>query len=376
MLRETAEGERRVALVPGGVGKLTGLGLDVQVEAGAGVNAKSADKAYQDAGATVAKDRKSALAKAGVVLKVQPPTTDEIKALPAGAVTISFLQPAAQAAQVEALAKAGITSFSLDLVPRISRAQSMDALSSQAGVAGYQAVLVAASRLPKFFPMLMTAAGTIAPARVLVMGAGVAGLQAIATSRRLGAVVEAYDVRPAVKDEVKSLGAKFLELPLDVAEAQGTGGYAREQSEEFLAKQRELIGSAVAESDVVITTAAVPGRKAPVLVTADMVHRMRPGSVVVDLAAETGGNCELTQPGKEIEVGEVVIYGVTNLPSGMAVHASQLYSRNVVSLLELMIDKKGELNLDLEDEIIKGACVTHGGEIVNERARQMTGAAR
>jgi NAD(P) transhydrogenase subunit alpha len=248
----------------------------------------------------------------------------------------------------------------------------MDALSSQANVGGYKSVLIAANHLPKFFPLLMTAAGTVAPARVLVMGAGVAGLQAIATARRLGAVVEAYDVRPAVKDEVHSLGATFLELPLEAQE--GAGGYAREQTEDFLRRQRELIGDRVAASDVVITTAAIPGRKAPILVTADMVRRMRAGSVIVDLAAETGGNCELTKPGEIIEVGGVTIDGTRNLPSTMPVHASQLYSKNVSTLLLLLV-KDGALKLDFNDEIVKGACITYDGAIVNPRAKELVEAA-
>ncbi|TMD50660.1 MAG: NAD(P) transhydrogenase subunit alpha, partial [Chloroflexi bacterium] len=322
------------------------------------------------AGAIVA-DAATALG-SDAVLKVQPPTPDEVGRLRAGAVLISFLQPATNADVVAALAKQKVSAFSLDLVPRISRAQSMDALSSQAGIAGYKSVLLAANHLPKFFPLLMTAAGTVAPARVLVMGAGVAGLQAIATSRRLGAVVEAYDVRPAVKDEVHSLGATFLELPLEAQE--GTGGYAREQSEDFLRRQRELIGDRVAASDVVITTAAIPGRKAPILVTADMVRRMRPGSVIVDLAAETGGNAELTKPGEIIQVGGVTIDGTRNLPSTMPVHASQLYSKNVSTLLLLLV-KDGALKLDFNDEIVKGACVTHDGAIVNPRAKELVEAA-
>jgi NAD(P) transhydrogenase subunit alpha len=278
------------------------------------------------------------------------------------------LQPATQGDIVRALAKQGVTAFSLELVPRISRAQSMDALSSQASAAGYKAVLIAATRLGKFFPMMMTAAGTVAPARVLVMGAGVAGLQAIATARRLGAVVSAYDVRPAVKDEVKSLGATFIELPLETQE--GEGGYAREQSEEFLRKQRELIGEHIAKSDVVITTAAIPGRRAPLLVTAEMVKGMRPGSVIVDLAAETGGNVELTKAGEDVDAGGVTIIGTRNVPSTMPLHASQLYARNVANLL-LHLVKEGGINLDFGDEITKGSCVTHGGEIVNERAKQL-----
>ena len=340
------------------------------IEAGAGEAAFFGDAAYIDAGANVS-DTATAFA-GDAVLKVQPPTPDEVGRLHEGAVLISFLQPATNADVIGALAKRKVSAFSLDLVPRISRAQSMDALSSQAGIAGYKSVLLAANHLPKFFPLLMTAAGTVAPARVLVMGAGVAGLQAIATSRRLGAVVEAYDVRPAVKDEVHSLGATFLELPLEAQE--GTGGYAREQSEDFLRRQRELIGDRVAASDVVITTAAIPGRKAPILVTADMVRRMRPGSVIVDLAAETGGNAELTKPGEIIQVGGVTIDGTRNLPSTMPVHASQLYSKNVSTLLLLLV-KDGALKLDFNDEIVKGACVTYDGAIVNPRAKELVEAA-
>jgi NAD(P) transhydrogenase subunit alpha len=344
--------------------------LQVAVEAGAGEAAFFGDAAYIDAGANVA-DTATAFG-GDAVLKVQPPTPAEVGRLREGAVLISFLQPASNADAIAALAKHKVTAFSLDLVPRISRAQSMDALSSQAGIAGYKAVLLAANHLPKFFPLLMTAAGTVAPARVLVMGAGVAGLQAIATARRLGAVVEAFDVRPAVKDEVKSLGASFLELPLEAQE--GTGGYAREQSEDFLRRQRELLGDRVAASDVVITTAAIPGRKAPILVTADMVRRMRPGSVIIDLAAETGGNVELTRAGEIIQVGGVTIDGTRNLPSTMPVHASQLYSKNVSTLLLLLV-KDGVLKLDFNDEIVKGACVTHDGAIVNARAKELVEAA-
>ncbi len=368
--KETLPGERRVALVPEAARGLVKGGLEVVVESGAGASAFFSDAIYMDGGAKVT-DAATALG-SDAVLKVQPPTPDEVGRLRAGAVLISFLQPAANADVVAALAKQKVSAFSLDLVPRISRAQSMDALSSQAGIAGYKSVLLAANHLPKFFPLLMTAAGTVAPARVLVMGAGVAGLQAIATSRRLGAVVEAYDVRPAVKDEVHSLGATFLELPLEAQE--GTGGYAREQSEDFLRRQRELIGDRVAASDVVITTAAIPGRKAPILVTADMVRRMRPGSVIVDLAAETGGNSELTKPGEIIEVGGVTIDGTRNLPSTMPVHASQLYSKNVSTLLLLLV-KDGALKLDFNDEIVKGACVTYDGAIVNPRAKELVEAA-
>jgi len=356
-----------VALVPDTATKLKAAGLEVSIEEGAGAAAFLPDDAYEQAGVKVVKGAAALLKDADAVLKVQAPAVDEVNLIKKGAVLISFLQPATQGDIVKALAKQGVTSLSLELVPRISRAQSMDALSSQASAAGYKAVLMAAVRLGKFFPMMMTAAGTVAPARVLVMGAGVAGLQAIATARRLGAVVSAYDVRPAVKEEVHSLGATFIELPLETQE--GEGGYAREQSEEFLRKQRELIGEHVAKSDVVITTAAIPGRRAPLLVTSDMVKGMRQGSVIVDLAAETGGNVELTQAGKELEVGGVTIIGTRNVPSTMPLHASQLYARNVANLL-LHLVKDGALNLDFNDEITKGSCVTHGGEIVNERAKQ------
>jgi len=365
--KETVQGERRVAAVPETVGKLKAAGFEVVVEAGAGAGADISDEAYEAAGASIARDAEAALG-ADVVFKVQAPTSAEVAKLKPGGILVSFLQPAASAATVKELAARKVTAISLDMVPRISRAQSMDALSSQASLAGYKAVLMAAVRLGKYFPMLMSAAGTIAPARVLVLGAGVAGLQAIATARRLGAVVEAYDVRPAVKDEVQSLGAKFLELQLESQE--GTGGYAREQSEEFLAKQRELLTERVAAADVVITTAAIPGRKAPVLVTAEMVKGMRPGSVIVDLASETGGNVELTKAGEVLEVGGVYVDGTRNVPSTIAVHASQLYSRNLSNLL-LSFSKEGQVNLDFEDEVVKGSVVTHDGEIVNERARQM-----
>jgi NAD(P) transhydrogenase subunit alpha len=363
----TAE-ERRVALVPDTATKLVAAKLEVGVEAGAGAEAFVTDEAYQAAGAKLVSSASDLLKDADAVLKVQAPDAKEIGLLKNGAVLISFLQPATQGDIVKALAKRGVTAFSLELVPRISRAQSMDALSSQASAAGYKAVLIAAGRLGKFFPMMMTAAGTVAPARVLVMGAGVAGLQAIATARRLGAVVSSYDVRPAVKEEVRSLGATFIELPLETQE--GQGGYAKEQSEEFLKKQRELIGEHIAKSDVVITTAAIPGRRAPLLVTADMVKGMRPGSVIVDLASETGGNVELTQAGKEVEVNDVTIIGTRNIPSTMPLSTSQLYARNVANLL-LHLVKDGAISLDFEDEITKGACVTHGGEIVNERAKQL-----
>jgi NAD(P) transhydrogenase subunit alpha len=368
VISETLPGERRVALVPDAAARLATSGFEVVVEAGAGEQAGFIDDAYREAGVAIEADRWTLLGTADVVLSVQPPRLEDVARLRVGAATISFLQPATQGAIIEALAARGVTAFSLELLPRISRAQSMDALSSQASLAGYKAVLMAANRLGKFFPMLMTAAGTIPPARVLVLGAGVAGLQAIATARRLGAVVEAYDVRPAVKEEVKSLGASFLEFEL---EAQvGEGGYAREQSEEFLNKQRELLTERVAAADVVITTAAIPGRRAPLLVTAPMVKGMRRGSVIVDLAAETGGNCEVTQPGQVVQVDGAWVDGTTNVPSTMALHASQLYARNVTNLLRHLVSD-GKLKLDFEDEITRSCCVTHAGQVVNERARQL-----
>jgi NAD(P) transhydrogenase subunit alpha len=373
IVKETVAGERRVAVTPDSINKLTGAKLEVVVQAGAGAQAFYSDEAYQKAGASIVSDAGSVLSDADALLKVQPPSLDEVKALKPGAILISFLQPSANADVVKALAGQKTTAFSLELVPRISRAQSMDALSSQAGVSGYKAVLIAANRLGKFFPLLITAAGTVTPARVLILGAGVAGLQAIATARRLGAVVEAYDVRPAVKDEVKSLGATFVELPLQAEE--GQGGYAAQQSDEFLRRQRELIGDHVAAADVVITTAAVPGRRAPILVTKDMIERMRPGSVVVDLAAETGGNVDLTKPGEVITVNSVTIDGTRNLPSTMPVHASQLFSRNVTTLL-LSLVKDGQPNIDFSDEIVKGCCLTNNGELIHPQAKALLEASK
>lgn len=370
ILSETYQGEQRVALVPDVAAKLTASGFAVVVETGAGERASFTNDAYREVGVEVETDRQALLSTADVVLSVQPARLEDVSQLRSSAATISFLQPATQKAIVEALAARGVTAFSLELLPRISRAQSMDALSSQSSLAGYKAVLMAANRLGKFFPMLMTAAGTIPPARVLVLGAGVAGLQAIATARRLGAVVEAYDVRSAVKEEVKSLGATFLELALETQT--GEGGYARKQSEEFLTRQREMLTKHVAVADVVITTAAIPGRRAPLLVTAPMVKGMRRGSVVVDLAAETGGNCEVTRPGQVVEVDGVWVDGTTNIPSTMALHASQLYARNTSNLL-LHLTNAGELRLDFADEITRGCCVTHAGQVVNEQARLLMG---
>ena len=355
-----------MACVPETVASLVGARLTVQVQTGAGRHARAGDDAYRAAGAEVVPDDPTGTV--DVVLSVQPLTPEQAGRLREGDITISFLPPGADLDTVRVLRDRGATAFSLDLVPRITRAQSVDALSSQALVAGYRAVLVAADRLPRFFPMFTTAAGTVRPARVLVLGAGVAGLQAIATARRLGAVVEAYDVRAAAGDEVRSLGARFLEL--DLASQDGAGGYAAAQSEEYLARQRELIAQHVAASDVVITTAAVPGRRAPVLVTADMLTAMPPGSVVVDLAAESGGNCEVSVPGQDVRHGEVLVHGARNLPSSMPAHASQLYARNVATLL-LSMTSGGRVEPDLSDEVLAGCCLVHAGEIRHAPTREL-----
>jgi NAD(P) transhydrogenase subunit alpha len=358
--QETSEGERRVAVVPETVAKLVAAGCTVEVQSGAGLNAYVSDDELAARGADVVASRADLLHDADVVLSVQPLAAGDAEQLRAGAMTMSFLQPWVHGDVVRAFAARSVTSLSLDLVPRISRAQSMDALSSQALVAGYYCVLQAATIAPRMFPLAMTAAGTVPPAKVLVLGAGVAGLQAIATARRLGAVVEAYDVRAEAADEVRSLGAKFLDLGLEKQE--GAGGNARVQSEEFLAQQRVALGRATAAADVVITTAAVPGRPAPRLVTADMVRDMRPGSVIVDLGAEGGGNCELTRAGETVDVGGVSVVGVVGAPSALPVHASALYARNVLNLLQLMM-ADGELHPNFDDEIVAACCVTQDGQV-------------
>jgi NAD(P) transhydrogenase subunit alpha len=339
----------------------------VVVQTGAGAESLFADEDYTAAGVTLL-DGPAVLSTSEFVCKVQPPTLDEVALMGEGSGVVSFLQPAADLDLIRALVDRRVSAFSLDLLPRISRSQSMDALSSQALVSGYRAVLIAADRLPKFFPLYMTAAGTVPPAKVLVLGAGVAGLQAIATARRLGATVRAFDVRTAAKTEVKSLGAAFVELDLEAQE--GEGGYAKEQSEDFLRRQRELIGKEVAAADVVITTAAIPGRKAPVLVTEQMVHDMTLGSVIVDIAAESGGNCELSRPGEEIDVDGVTVVGVKNLTSSMPLHASFLYSRNIAEFLTLVV-KEGTFAPDFDDEIIAGTCVTHAGEVRHAPTRDL-----
>ncbi len=365
--RETVPGERRVALVPEAVGKLTKAGTEVVVESGAGVGSGHDDEAYRKAGATVA-DRNAAFG-ADLVVKVQKPSTDEIALLREGAALIATIQALTNTDAVRALAGKKTTAFSMDAIPRVTRAQPMDSLSSQSNIAGYKAVLVAANSLPKFFPMLTTAAGTVTPARVLVLGAGVAGLQAIATARRLGAVVEAFDTRPVVKEQVQSLGAKFLEIDLGESGA-GQGGYAKELSEEAHRKEVELLAKAARENDIIITTAAIPGRKAPVLITKEMIPTMKPGSVIVDLAAETGGNAELTEAGKTIVVHGVTIIGTTNIPSTMPFHASAMYSRNIASLLGLMIKKDGTFDLNLADDVVKGAVITNAGQVVHEATQK------
>jgi NAD(P) transhydrogenase subunit alpha len=368
--KETKPGERRVALVPDVAGKLVDAGFEVLVQAGAAAEAYLADDLYAEKGATVVPDAGEALRQGDVVLKVAAPEGTELDAMREGAVLIGFLSPLNSPDLVKRLAERGITSFSVEMIPRISRAQSMDALSSQAVVAGYRATLAAATLLGKFFPMLITAAGTAAPSRVLVLGAGVAGLQAIGTAKRLGAVVEAYDVRPAVKEEVESLGAKFVQIEMEQeGEGGGSGQYAKELSEDQQRRQRELLAQRVAAADCVITTAAVPGRPAPKLITAEMAQAMRPGSVIVDIAAETGGNCELTEPGSVVVRDGVTIDGTLNLPSQLPFHASLLYANNVANLL-LHMSSEGRVELDFEDEIVAGCCVTHEGRIVNDRVRE------
>jgi proton-translocating NAD(P)+ transhydrogenase subunit alpha len=355
--KETAPGERRVALVPESASRLAGVGIEVAVETGAGLEAGCSDDAYREAGATVADD---ALAGVELVARVRKPSVEEVGSLPAGTVLVGFLEPLTDPEGIDRLAERGVVAFAMESIPRITRAQSMDALSSQATVTGYKAALIGAERLPKFFPLLMTAAGTVAPAKVLVVGAGVAGLQAIATARRLGAVVSAFDVRPVVKEQVESLGASFLDLGVQGEET--AGGYARELSEEEQRAQQEGLEARLPEFDVVITTALIPGRAAPRLIPAAAVAAMRDGSVIVDLAAEAGGNCELTAPGEEVVREGVTIVGLTGLASSMAHHASQLYSRNMTALL-LHLAPEGVLTLDFEDEITAGACVTRREEV-------------
>lgn len=376
--KETYPGEKRVALVPASLPTLAQMGLEVVVERGAGEGAGFPDNQYEEKGARLVEGRAPVFDSADVILQVRGLGANpeagraDLEHLREGQVVIGFLEPLTALEEARALAERGVTAFALELMPRITRAQYMDALSSMATIAGYKAVLLAANTLPRLFPMLMTAAGTITPARVFVVGVGVAGLQAIATARRLGAVVQAYDVRPAVKEQVQSLGARFVELPLEARDTEAAGGYARAMDEEFYRRQRELMARVVAESDVVITTALVPGKRAPVLVTEEMVKGMAPGSVIVDLAAERGGNCELTRPGETVQAYGVTIIGPVNVPSTVPHHASQLYSRNLANFLRLLV-KDGQVSLDLEDEVLRETLLTHKGQVVHPRVRELMG---
>jgi NAD(P) transhydrogenase subunit alpha len=369
--KESREGERRVALIPDSVGSLSGERLELVVESGAGEAAGHPDSAYSEAGASVGSGDDAW--GADVVTKVAVPTLDEIGRLHAGQVLVGHLAPLTSPETNKALAEQGVTSFAMEAIPRITRAQAMDALSSQANVSGYAATLLAAREAGRFFPMMTTAAGTVAPAKVMVLGAGVAGLQAIATAKRLGAVVTGFDIRRAAWEQIASLGGRPLELDF-IPDAEAEGGYARPLTDEENEQVRQALADAAARQDVIITTAQVPGRPAPLLITADAVRGMQPGSVIVDLAGESGGNCELTLAGETVIEGGVKVIAPLNLASEMAKHASQLYAKNVENLLGLMISEEGELTIDFDDEIVAGACITHEGEIKNERAREAAGA--
>ena len=366
VLRETQEGEARVALMPESVKKLVGLGTTVIIESRAGLNAARTDDDYREAGAEIGSDRESLLADADVLAVVNRPSANDFGRLKKGAVVVGFLRPLDEPAALLPAVDRGVTTFSVELIPRITRAQAMDALSSMATVAGYKAVLIGATQIPRMFPLLMTAAGTVPPARVLVLGAGVAGLQAIATARRLGAVVEGYDVRAAAGEQVKSLGATFLEVDLGGIKTEDAGGYAVELSDEAMNRGRALIAEHAKKADLVITTAQVPGRRAPLLITEEAVNGMKRGSIIVDLAGATGGNCALSQADVTVEREGVTIIAPTNLPATIPVHASQLYSRNVTSFLSLLI-KDGQLQIDMKDDVVGPSCVTHNGEVVNQR---------
>lgn len=378
VIKEQFAGERRVALVPASATALKKAGFEIVVEEGAGASAGYMDTQYSDAGCRVVSSASEVLSQANILAKVRSCGADpehwrhELEQLPAGAALVAMLDPLGSPTVLQEAVKLGLTLYALELMPRITRAQSMDVLSSQANLAGYKAALIAANALPKLFPMMMTAAGTVTPSKVFVLGAGVAGLQAIATARRLGAVVTAYDVRPAVREQVESLGARFAELPLEVGEAQDSGGYARELGEDFYRRQAEMMRDILAESDAVISTAAVPGKKAPVLITRAMVEAMRPGSVIVDLAAERGGNCELTVPGATVEHHGVRIMGPLNVPSEVPFHASQLYAKNVANFVTY-IAKSGSPSTDREDEIVAGTLVGHAGELVHPQVLQALG---
>lgn len=376
--RETFPGERRVALVPDVIGSLTKAGLTVQVESGAGVAAGMADDAYAAKGAEIVSSRNELFAKADILLQVRAYGANpemgkaDLDLLKENQTVIGLFEPLTQQAQVREIAARKASVFSMELMPRITRAQSMDVLSSMANIAGYKAVLMAAEQLPRMFPMMMTAAGTISPARVFVIGAGVAGLQAIATAKRLGAIVKGYDVRPAVKEQVESLGARFVELEIESGDAEDKAGYAKAMDENFYRKQRELMTKVISESDVVITTAVVPGKKAPILITSEMVDAMPDGSVIVDLAAERGGNCELTKPGENVVERGVTIMGPLNIPAGVPFHASQMYARNITTFL-LHLIKDGKPAFDMDDEITRETLLTRNGEVVNARVRDLLG---
>lgn len=367
VLREAAAGETRAALMPESVRGAVAQGVEVHIESGTGKQSSVSDQSYSEAGAVVAGDRRALIEGADVLLCVNRPPDDDIALLQPGAVVIGFLRPLDAPQSMVQLLERQLTAFAMELIPRSTRAQTMDALSSMATIVGYKAVVLAAERLPRMFPLLMTAAGTIAPAKVLVLGAGVAGLQAIATARRLGAVVEAYDVRAAAGEHVRSLGAKFLQVDLGGIKTEDAGGYAVELTEEALARGRELITRHAQRSDVVITSAQVPGRRAPVLLTEKAVVQMKPGSVIVDLAGATGGNCALSSPGETVEREGVVIMSPLNLAATVPVHASQLYSRNVAAFVKLLIDENGKLKIDLQDDVVGPTCVMHNGEVVNQR---------
>lgn len=369
---ESHPDERRVALVPAVIPTLLRTGADALVERGAGDKAGFSDTAYEEQGARLAADREEVFASADLLLQVRGISADQadLALMREGQALVGLLNPLGAPTVVQALAERGIVAFALELLPRVSRAQAMDALTSMATVSGYKAVLLTAGTLSKMYPLLMTAAGTITPARVFVVGAGVAGLQAIATARRLGAVVQAYDVRPAAREQVESLGARFVELEMETETAEGAGGYAQAMGEEFYRRQRELMTAVVAESDAVITTAAVPGSRAPLLITEDAIREMRPGSVVIDLAAETGGNCELTRPGETIEVHGVTIAGPIELAATIPYDASQMYARNVTAFLGGLLED-GAMHLDLEDDILRGTLITNRGEVVHPRVRDL-----
>jgi H+-translocating NAD(P) transhydrogenase subunit alpha len=373
--RETFPGERRVALVPSVVPTLAKSGLEVVVEAGAGIEAGYPDADYTAKGAKIMAERAEVFRTSDIIVQVLALGSNDktgeadLPLFHRDQVLIGFLRPLGELKTIQQIAATGVTSFAVELMPRTTRAQAMDALSSMGTICGYKAVLIAADTLPRIFPMLTTAAGTITPARVLIIGAGVAGLQAIATARRLGAVTSAYDMRPAAKEQVQSLGGRFVELPIEAKDAQDAGGYGKAQDEEFYRKQRDLLGRVVGESDVVITAAVIPGKKSPVLVTADMVARMAPGSVIVDLASERGGNCELTRPGEKVVANGVTIIGRINLASTVPYHASQMYARNITAFLQYLV-RDGKLELKLDDEIVRSTLLTRGGEIVNGRVRE------